>query len=335
MRAAVLDTFGEPLAVRDVPVPEPGAGEVLVRLETCGVCHTDIHTAHGDWAVAPELPLVPGHEGIGLVQGAGEGATVDVGTRVAIPWLGSACGECELCRSGRENLCPRQRNTGYSRDGCFAEYVTADAAYVVEVPDGVDPVAVAPLTCAGLTTYAALRRAGTRDGDRVAVFGIGGLGHLAVQYARLAGAEVVAVDVVPEKLELARELGAAEAVDAAGEDPVRALRKLGGADRAIVVAATPVAAAQALASLRRGGTLVLVALPQGVLELPIVPTVLKGITVTGSIVGTRAELREVLDLHAAGRTRVITEERPLDAVNEAMADVEAGRVPGRVVLRTG
>ncbi|HSL65035.1 MAG TPA: zinc-binding dehydrogenase, partial [Gaiellaceae bacterium] len=152
---------------------------------------------------------------------------------------------------------------------------------------------------------------------------------------RLAGADVVAVDVVPEKLELARELGAAEAVDAAGEDPVRALRKLGGADRAIVVAATPVAAAQALASLRRGGTLVLVALPQGVLELPIVPTVLKGITVTGSIVGTRAELREVLDLHAAGRTRVITEERPLDAVNEAMADVEAGRVPGRVVLRTG
>ena len=334
MRAAVLEAFGEPLAVTEVPRPEPAAGEVVVRLEASGLCHTDIHTAHGDWEVAPELPLVPGHEGVGVVEAVGDGAPIAVGARVAIPWLGSACGECELCRSGRENLCPRQRNTGYSTDGCFAEYVRADAAYVVEVPDGIDPVDAAPLTCAGLTTYAALRRAGTRHGDRVAVFGIGGLGHLAVQYARLAGAEVVAVDVVPEKLELARELGAAQAVDASGEDAVRAIRRLGGADRAIVVAATPVAAAQALASLRRGGTLVLVALPrQGVVELPIVPTVLKGITVTGSIVGTRDELREVLALHAAGRTRVITEERPLDAVNEAMAEVEAGLVPGRIVLR--
>ncbi|MGE5691060.1 MAG: alcohol dehydrogenase catalytic domain-containing protein [Pseudomonadota bacterium] len=327
MKAAVVHAFDEPLAIEDVPAPEPGEGEVRVRLETCGLCHTDIHTAHGDWEAEPTLPLIPGHEGVGIV----EAGALAPGTRVAIPWLGFACGDCELCRSGRENLCPRQRNTGYSSDGCFAELATADARFVVEVPQGVDPVDAAPLSCAGLTTYAAIRAAGTRAGDRVAVFGVGGLGHLALQYARIAGAEAVAVDVVPEKLELARELGAAHALHA--DEAPRAIRKLGGADRAVVVAATPAAAQAAFASLKRGGTMVLVALPRrGVLELPIVPTVLKGITVVGSIVGTRAELRRVLELHAAGETRVVRETRPLEAVNEAMADVEAGRVPGRVVF---
>jgi propanol-preferring alcohol dehydrogenase len=331
VKAAVLEAFGEPLALKDVPTPEPGPGEVVVRLEASGLCHTDIHTAHGDWEAAPTLPLVPGHEGIGIVEAAGEGVAAAVGARVAVPWLGTACGECELCVAGRENLCARQANTGYSHDGCFAELVRTDARYVVAVPDGVDPVEAAPLTCAGLTTYAAVRAAGTQPGDRLAVFGVGGLGHLAVQYGRIVGAEVVAVDVVPEKLELARELGASHA-SAADEAP-RAIRKLGGADRAIVVAATPAAAQAAFASLKRGGTMVLVALPRkGVFELPIVPTVLKGITVVGSIVGTRDDLRRVLELHASGETRVVTETRPLEDVNEAMADVEAGRVPGRVVF---
>jgi len=331
VKAAVLEAFGEPLALKDVPIPEPGPGEVVVRLEASGLCHTDIHTAHGDWEAAPTLPLVPGHEGIGIVEAAGEGAAAAVGARVAVPWLGTACGECELCVAGRENLCARQANTGYSHDGCFAELVRTDARYVVGVPDSVDPVEAAPLTCAGLTTYAAVRAAGTRPGDRLAVFGVGGLGHLAVQYGRIAGAEVVAVDVVPKKLELARELGASHALTA--DAAPRAIRKLGGADRAIVVAATPVAAQSAFASLKRGGTMVLVALPrQGVFELPIVPTVLKGITVVGSIVGTRDDLRRVLELHASGETRVVTETRPLEDVNEAMADVEAGRVLGRVVF---
>jgi alcohol dehydrogenase, propanol-preferring len=331
VKAAVVHAFGSPLAVEERPAPEPGPEQVLVRLETSGLCHTDIHTANGDWEAEPTLPLVPGHEGVGIVEAAGAEADVAVGARVAIPWLGRACGECELCTAGRENLCARQRNTGYSHDGCFAELAVADARYVVPVPDGVDPVDAAPLTCAGLTTFAALRAAGTRPGDRVAVFGVGGLGHMAVQYARAAGAEAVAVDVVPEKLELAQELGAAHAFEAG--EAVRAIRKLGGADRAVVVAATPAAAQAAFGSLKRGGTMALVALPRrGVFELPIVPAVLKGITVVGSIVGTRAQLAEVLALHAAGETRVVTETRPLEEVNEAMADVEAGRVPGRVVF---
>jgi alcohol dehydrogenase, propanol-preferring len=331
VKAAVLEAFGEPLALKDVPTPEPGPGEVVVRLEASGLCHTDIHTAHGDWEAAPTLPLVPGHEGIGIVEAAGEGVAAAVGARVAVPWLGTACGKCELCVAGRENLCARQANTGYSHDGCFAELVRTDARYVVAVPDGADPVEAAPLTCAGLTTYAAVRAAGTKPGDRLAVFGVGGLGHLAVQYGRIAGAEVVAVDVVPEKLELTRELGASHALTA--DEAPRAILRLGGADRAIVVAATPAAAQAAFASLKRGGTMVLVALPrQGVFELPIVPTVLKGITVVGSIVGTRDDLRRVLELHASGETRVVTETRPLEDVNEAMADVEAGRVPGRVVF---
>jgi propanol-preferring alcohol dehydrogenase len=222
---------------------------------------------------------------------------------------------------------------GYSIDGGFGEYTTAFARYVVKVPVGVDPFDAAPLTCAGVTTYKAVKVAGTRPSDVVAVFGVGGLGHLAIQYAVIAGGRVVAVDLFDEKLELAKELGA-EFVNAAQEDPVAAIHKLGGADQAIALAVAPKAFEQAYASLRRCGTLVFVALPaENHVQLPIFETVLNGITVVGSIVGTRTDLREVFELHAAGKTRVIRETRPLSAVNEAITDVEAGRVAARIVLQ--
>jgi propanol-preferring alcohol dehydrogenase len=334
MKAAIVHDFTAPLAIKELPVPQAGPGEVVVRIETSGLCHTDIHAAHGDWPVKPNPPFIPGHEGVGIVASLGEGVTeVAVGDRVALPWLGYACGACEHCTTGWETLCEQQRNTGYSIDGSYAEYALASAKYVAKVPDAVDPLDAAPLTCAGVTTYKAVKVSGARPASLVAVFGIGGLGHLALQYAKIFGATVVAVDVVEDKLELARELGADYTVNALTEDPVAAIKALGGAHAAISVAVAPRAFEQAYASLRRGGTLVFVALPaDNHVKLPIFETVLNGITVVGSIVGTRTDLAEVFRLHEQGRTRVVRETRKLDEVNECFEEVEKGQVKARLVF---
>ena len=335
MQAAVVHDFGEPLVVETKPIPVPGPEQILVKIESCGLCHTDIHAAHGDWPVKPTPPFTPGHEGVGIVTAAGEKVTeVSVGDRVALPWLGYACGSCEYCISGWETLCPNQEMMGYTIDGSFAEYALAYGRFAVKVPEGIAPVEASPLTCAGVTTYKAVKVAGTRSSDLVAVFGIGGLGHLAVQYAAIAGGRVIAVDIHDEKLTLARELGAEFTINAADEDPVAAIQRLGGADQAIATAVSPKAFEQAYRSLRRKGTLVFVGLPaDNFVQLPIFETVLNGITVVGSIVGTRLDLREVFELHAAGKTTVILEERPLADVNRAIADVDAGEIPARIVLR--
>jgi alcohol dehydrogenase, propanol-preferring len=330
----VVHDFHSPLSVEQVAAAELTAGQVRVRVEASGLCHTDIHAAHGDWPVKPSPPFVPGHEGVGIVVELGPGEIgVAVGDRVAMPWLGYACGACEHCVSGWETLCLDQKNMGYSIDGGFGEYAVAFGRFVVAVPDGIDPFDAAPLSCAGVTTYKAVKVAGTRSSDLVAVFGVGGLGHLAIQYAAIAGGRVIAVDIHDEKLDLARELGAEFTINAAKEDPVEAIQRLGGADQAIALAVSPRAFEQAYGSLRRGGTLVMVALPaDNEVRLPIFQTVLNGITIRGSIVGTRTDLRDVFELHGAGRTRVIRETRSLDDVNEAMADVEAGRVAARIVF---
>ena len=335
MRAAVVPSLGAPLEIRELPVPDPGPGQVLVRIEASGLCHTDIHAARGDWPVTPTAPFVPGHEGVGRVVALGPGVTAPAeGTRVALTWLATACGSCRYCVSGWETLCPAQQNTGYSIDGGYAEYAVADARFAVPVPDGIDPMDAAPLSCAGVTTYKAIKVSGARSTDLVSIVGVGGLGHLAVQYAAIAGATVVGVDVRPEKLELAKRLGATYAVDASAEDPAAAIQALGGADVAVALTVNPEAIRQAHASLRPGGRLVLVSLPKaGELTVPIFDTVLKGISVIGSIVGTRQDLCEVFELHAAGRTKVIAEERRLDQVNEAFDEVLAGDVPARLVFR--
>ena len=334
MKAVVVSSFTAPLEIQERDVPEPGAGEVLVRLETSGLCHTDIHAAHGDWPVKPGLPFVPGHEGVGIVEKVGAGVTSrSVGDRVAIPWLGYACGECRYCIDGRETLCEQQHNSGYSVDGAFAEYAVANAKYVVPVPDGVTPLDAAPLTCAGVTTYKALKVAGIKPTERVAVFGVGGLGHLGVQYARIMGGTVIAVDVEAPKLELARELGAEHLVNAAEVDPVAAIQQLGGADVALVLAASPKVFEQAFSSLSRGGRLICVALPADEqMHISIFETVLKGLSIIGSIVGTRQDLTEVFALHAAGRTRIIAEGRRLEQVNEAIDEVLSGKVLARLVF---
>jgi propanol-preferring alcohol dehydrogenase len=335
MRAAVVTAFHDPLQMQDLPTPEPGPGEVLVRIECTGLCHTDIHAARGDWPVTPTLPFVPGHEGIGRIEALGGGVTSRaIGDRVAIAWLAYACGECAYCIGGRETLCASQQNSGYSVNGTFAEYTVVAAAFATPVPDAVSSIDAAPLTCAGVTTYKAIKVAGVTSAETVAIFGVGGLGHLAVQYARIAGGFVIGVDVSPEKLAMATELGADHVVDAATTDPVAAIHALGGADVAVALAASPESFDQAYRSLRRGGRLVCVAMPadDAALSLPIFDTVVNGKTVIGSIVGTRNDLADVFALHAAGRTRVITVGRKLDEVNESFGDVLAGRVPARVVF---
>ncbi|MFJ2552633.1 zinc-dependent alcohol dehydrogenase [Microbacterium sp. NPDC087591] len=335
MRAAVVTEFGAQAQVEERAVPQPGPGQVLVRLETCGLCHTDIHAMRGDWPVKAHLPLVPGHEGVGIVEQLGDGVTNrSIGQRVAMPWLGYACGECRYCVDGRENLCEEQYNNGYAVDGGYAEYMLSDSRFAVPVPDGITAMDAAPLTCAGVTTYAAVKNARVTPGETVAVFGIGGLGHLAVQYARLVGAKVIAVDVTVDKLELAKELGADHVVNAADTDPVAAIGALGGADVVIVLAVAPSVFHQAFASLNRGGRLILVSLPAGgELTVPIFDTVLKGISIIGSIVGTRQDLAEVFSLHAAGRTKVVTEPRELGQINTSVDEVLAGSVPARLVFQ--
>ena len=337
MKAAVVRAFGEPLVIEERPDPEPGPGQVRICVEASGLCHTDIHAAHGDWPVKPTPPFVPGHEGVGLIEKLGDGVTrLSVGDRVAVPWLGKACGRCEHCLSGWETLCEQQINTGYGCDGGYAEKMLAWADFAQPVPDGVGAVEAAPLTCAGVTTYKALKVAGVQPAQLVAISGIGGLGHLAVQYAKIAGATVAAVDVTDEKLELATELGADLVIDARKQDVGEVLRQHGGAHAAIALAVNEAGFTAVNSGLRRGGKLVMVALPaHGTIQVPIFDTVLNGTSVIGSIVGTRQDLAEVFQLHAAGRTRVIHETRPLAAVNEAIDEVLRGQVKARIVFDLG
>jgi propanol-preferring alcohol dehydrogenase len=337
MKAAIVHSFDQPLALEDVPTPTAGPEQVLVRIEACGLCHTDIHAARGEWPVKPEPPFIPGHEGVGIIERVGSGNShgLQEGMRVALPWLGYACGDCRYCNSGAETLCESQINTGYGMNGAFAEYAIGYARHVVRVPDDVDPLDAAPLTCAGVTTYKAVKVSGASSAGLVAVFGAGGLGHLAIQYARVTGAAVVAVDINEERLNTARELGAEHVVHVGEQDPIAAIQALGGADQAISTAVSPSAFEQALGSLARGGTLVCVGLPaQNEMRLPIFQTVLGGLTVKGSIVGTHHDLEEVFELHRRGRTQVERVERELDDVNEAIGQVLDGSAPApRMVFR--
>lgn len=334
MRAAVVPEFKAPLQVRDVPVPTPGPGQVLVQIEASGLCHTDIHAARGDWPVKPKMPLIPGHEGVGTVVQVGPGESpVAVGDRVALPWLGHACGHCRSCVSGWETLCTTPQYMGYTMDGSYAEFAVAYASHVVKVPDGVTSFDAAPITCAGVTTYKALKVARPQPTERAMIVGVGGLGHMALQYSNVFGMTTVAVDVEDEKLQLSKDLGAEHAIDARSDDVPRQLAALGGIDIAVVTVPSPAAMRAAHAALNPNGRLVLVGLPaDDRLELPVFETVLKGIQIIGSLVGTRNDLEECFELQRLGRTRVIAQSRQLDEVNTCFEEVLAGAVPARVVF---
>lgn len=334
MKAAVVTNFKDKLEIKEVERPSPGFGEVLIKMEACGVCHTDLHAAHGDWPVKPKLPVIPGHEGVGLVQEVGEGVTsLKVGDRVGIPWLFKACGECEYCLSGQETLCLDQLNGGYSADGAYAEYCVAPADYVARIPDGVDPVEIAPILCAGVTTYKALKVSGAKPGDWVAIYGIGGLGHIALQYAKAMGLKVIAVDIQDDKLKLASELNADMTINNKKVDPVETIKeKVGGVKAAISVAVNKVAFEQAYHSVKRGGSVVLVGLPNADIPVPIFDTVLNGVSVKGSIVGTRKDMQEALQFAADGKVKAIISTAKLDEINEVFDRMEKGQINGRVVL---
>ena len=336
MKAAVVHEFGQPLVIEDVPTPEPGPGQVLVKIEACGVCHTDLHAAEGDWPAKPSPPFIPGHEGVGVVAALGSGVTaVKEGDRVGVPWLHTACGHCRHCISGWETLCASQQNTGYSVNGGFAEYALADPAFVGHVPESVEFAAAAPILCAGVTVYKGLKETEARPGQTVVIIGIGGLGHLAVQYARAMGLHVIAVDISDEKLELARNSGAELIINAAETDPVEAVQDVGGAEGVLATAVSPKSISQGVGMLCPGGTMSIVGLPPGNFELPIFETVLHRKTVRGSIVGTRLDLQEALAFAADGDVHSHYSTDSLDHINAIFDQMRAGTIEGRIVMEMG
>jgi len=334
MKAAVVRKFKEPLAIEEVPIPTPGAGQILVRIAASGVCHTDLHAADGDWPVKPMPPFIPGHEGVGHVAAVGARVThIKEGDRVGVPWLYTACGHCKHCLGGWETLCEGQQNTGYSVNGGFAEYVLADPNYVGRLPAKAGFVEIAPILCAGVTVYKGLKTTDTRPGDWVVISGIGGLGHMAVQYARAMGLNVIAVDVDDAKLELATRLGASLVVNARKADPIAFVKKeVGGAQGVLVTAVSPKAFEQAMGMVGRGGTVSLVGLPPGDFPLSIFNTVLNGVTVRGSIVGTRLDLQEALDFASQGKVKATVAAERLENINQIFARMRAGDIQGRIVL---
>ncbi|MFN4275085.1 MAG: alcohol dehydrogenase AdhP [Ferrovibrio sp.] len=338
MKAAVVREFGKPLSIEQVPVPKPGPGEVLVKIKASGVCHTDLHAADGDWPVKPKLPFIPGHEGAGIVAALGPGVTgLKEGDAVGVAWLHDACGRCEHCVTGWETLCESQHNSGYGVDGSFAEYAVGHADYVGRLPANPDFAALAPILCAGVTTYKGLKETDTRPGEWIAISGLGGLGHVAVQYAKAMGLHVVALDVTEEKLALARSLGADAAVNARSTNAAEQVVKItgGGAHGVLVTAVSPVAFAQSLNLVRRKGTISLVGLPPGDFPTPIFDVVLKRITLRGSIVGGRKDLAEALAFAAEGKVKAHIHHKRLEDINTIFADLKAGKVDGRIVLDIG
>ena len=334
MKAAIVERFGQPLVIREVPVPTPGPGQALVEIIASGVCHTDLHAADGDWPVKPTLPFTPGHEGAGIVVALGQGVThLKEGDRVGIAWLHSACGHCEFCLSGWETLCLEQKNSGYSVNGSFAQFALAQADYLGRIPGNLSFVDAAPILCAGVTTYKGLKETGARPGEWVVISGVGGLGHVAVQYAKAMGLHVAAVDLGPEKMALARTLGAEIAIDARSQDPSAEIQKqIGGAQGVLVTAVSTGAFKQAIGMLRRGGTCVLNGLPAGEFPVSIFDLVLNGYTIRGSIVGTRLDLEEALTFAAEGKVKATIEVLPLESINDVFSRLKTGKVNGRVVL---
>jgi propanol-preferring alcohol dehydrogenase len=335
MKAAVVHAFGKDLTIDNVPVPTPGPGQALVKLITSGVCHTDLHAVEGDWPVKPSPPFIPGHEGVGKVVALGEGVTnISVGQLVGNAWLFSACGDCQYCNTGWETLCEKQENGGYSVDGSFGEYMLVDAKFAAIIPEGSDLVEVAPVLCAGVTVYKGLKMTEARPGQWVVISGIGGLGHIAVQYAKAMGLRVAAVDIADDKLALARKHGAELVVNALHEDPIEVVQRVtGGAHGVLVTAVHPSAFGQAIHMSRRGGTIVFNGLPAGDFPASIFEIVLKGLTVRGSIVGTRQDLAEALEFYARGQIHPTVATRDLSEINTVFDEMKHGKIDGRVVIK--
>ncbi|HEX8020359.1 alcohol dehydrogenase AdhP [Mucilaginibacter sp.] len=334
MKAAVIHQFGQPLQIEEMPVKEPGENQILVKVMACGVCHTDLHACEGDWPVKPKMPLIPGHEAIGYVAALGSNVkNVKEGDIVGVPWLYSACGCCEFCITGWETLCDSQQNGGYSVDGGFAEYLIADSRYVAHFPANANFIEMAPIICAGVTVYKGIKETEAKPGEWIAISGIGGLGHLAVQYAKAMGLHVAAIDIADDKLQLARDLGADLTVNARNQDPGDFLKKAtGGMHGVLITAVSSVAIKQGISVLRKKGTISLNGLPKGDFELPIFESVLNRYTVRGSIVGTRKDMQEAIEFALEGKVKATVHTAGLDDINQVFDRMKAGEIEGRTVL---
>jgi propanol-preferring alcohol dehydrogenase len=334
MKAAVIHEFGKALHIEEMPVKEPGENQIVVKVIACGVCHTDLHACQGDWPAKPKLPLIPGHEALGYVVALGRGVkNVKEGDIVGVPWLFSACGCCEFCITGWETLCDTQQNGGYSVDGGFAEYVTADSRYVAHFPAKINFTQMAPIICAGVTVYKGIKETEAKPGEWIAISGIGGLGHLAVQYAKAMGLHVAAIDIADDKLNLAKSLGADLAVNALEQDPGEFLKKeTGGMHGVLVTAVSPIAFKQGISALRRKGTIALNGLPKGSFDLPIFDTVINRYTIRGSIVGTRKDMQEAIEFALDGKVKATVHTAKLENINSVFEEMKKGEIEGRVVL---
>jgi len=335
MKAAVVHEFGKALKIEEVPIPTPGRGEVLVKMNATGVCHTDLHAAHGDWPIKPKPPFIPGHEGAGIVTAVGPGVVgVKEGDAVGTAWLHDACGRCEFCETGWETLCETQNMGGYTVNGSFAEYAIGAADYVARLPKNCDFAELAPILCAGVTTYKGIKETEAGPGEWIAILGVGGLGHVAIQYAKAMGLHVAALDVGEDKLALAKSLGAEVAVNAKSPDAAAQVVKAtgGGAHGVLVTAVSIPAFSQALNMVRRKGTVALNALPPGEFPTPIFDVVLKRITIRGSIVGTRKDLAEAVEFATEGKVRAHIHKAKLEDINTIFDNLEKGKVDGRMVI---
>lgn len=335
MHAAVVKAFGMPLVFKTYSIQRPAPGQILVKTEACGVCHTDLHAAKGDWPLKPGLPFIPGHEAIGIVLETGEGVTaVKVGQRVGVPWLYSACGHCEYCLSACETVCPDARFGGYTQNGGFATHVIADPNYVAHIPDGLTAVEAAPLICAGVTSYKGIKETSARPGQWIVISGCGGLGHLAIQYALAMGLKVCGVDVDDAKLSHANSLGANATVNATTSDAIATVKEItGGGGHGVLITAPSLAAfKQGVAMTRKRGRCVLVGLPPGEFPTPLFDLVTGEISIVGSFVGTRQDMAECLAFAVDGKVRADIELQPLSEINTVLQRLKKGDVPGRVVI---
>jgi alcohol dehydrogenase, propanol-preferring len=336
MKAAVLHELKHPLSIGEAAEPKPDANEVLIEVEGCGVCHSDLHVADGDWPqIVPitKMPLILGHEIAGRVVEKGVSVnSLELGDRVGVPWVHWTCGECEFCREGSENLCSKQEITGVSVDGGYAEFVKASASHALKIPDGLSCIEAAPLFCAGVTVYRALKRASIKSGQRLAVFGVGGLGHLAVQIGHGLGAIVTAIDVTDEKLARAKELGATVTLNSAACNVVKEIRRAGGVHAALVASAAKAAYDTAFRCVRPTGSLLVVGLPSEPICFPAIQMAALEVHIQASSVGTRDDIKALLEMAAAGKIHSQITTRPLADANDVLAELREGRVSGRIVL---
>ena len=334
VKAAVV-TKDKSVSVEDKQLRPLQHGEALVQMEYCGVCHTDLHVKNADFGDVTGVTL--GHEGVGKVIEIAEGVTsLQVGDRVSIAWLFESCGHCEYCTTGRETLCRDVKNAGYTVDGAMAEQAIVKADYAVKVPEGLDPAAASSVTCAGVTTYKAVKVSNVKPGQWIGVFGIGGLGNLAVQYAKhVFGAKVIAFDISDDKLAFAKEVGADVVVNSLHEDPVEAAKRVTGGkglDATVITAVAKTPFNQAIDVVKAGARVVAVGLPVDKMDLDIPRLVLDGIQVVGSLVGTRQDLQEAFQFAAEGKVVPKVALRPVEDINAIFEEMEEGKITGRMVI---